>query len=139
MVDNVTLTRLPDGYVEPDEPTEADVKSVTEGVITGAFVDEGTMMDDLLKMVAKFATYLVNDYKDAAATNSVGEACGCFQSNSSMQANEDGVRSNADLSMVTAFLCKYGPAHNIALPDGITYDQVAPDGPAVACLRLLHP
>ena len=124
MVDNVTLTRLPDGYVEPDEPTEADVKSVTEGVITGAFVDEGTMMDDLLKMVAKFATYLVNDYKDAAATNSVGEACGCFQSNSSMQANEDGVRSNADLSMVTAFLCKYGPAHNIALPDGITYDQL---------------
>ncbi len=82
------------------------------------------MMDDLLKMVAKFATYLVNDYKDAAATNSVGEACGCFQSNSSMQANEDGVRSNADLSMVTAFLCKYGPAHNIALPDGITYDQL---------------
>ena len=45
MFDNVRLYRLSDEYVEPEEPTEADVESFTEGVINNTFVDEATMKE----------------------------------------------------------------------------------------------
>ncbi len=123
MIDNVTLQQLSDDDTEPDEPTETDITSVTEGIINGTFVGEEQMTDDLLQMLANFSTYLVNDFQAAAAPNSAGETCGCFKSNSTMQNNEDGVRSNADLSMITAFLCKYGPDW-VTLPDGISWSQL---------------
>ncbi len=123
MVDNVRLTRLPDGYVEPTDPIDT-VASITEDVITADFVDEATMQGDLLQMLARFATYLKADFQDCAAPNSLGEACGCFKSNSTMQANEDGVRSNADLGMIAAFLVKYGK-DKVTLPDGVSWDDLA--------------
>lgn len=123
MIDNVRLTRLADDYVEPGDPTEDQVKSVTEGIINGDFVDEATMKGDLLQMLANFSTYLKNDFQQAQSPNSVGEACGCFKSNSTMQNNEDGVRSNADLSMICAFLAKYGK-DKVALPENVTWDDV---------------
>lgn len=116
MIDNFRLTRLPEGYVDPTEKVDS-VKSITEGVITADFVDEATMKGDLLQMLGRFAKYLKNDFQDCAAPNSVGEACGCFKSNSTMQANEDGVRSNADLGMIAAFLVKYGK-DKVTLPEG---------------------
>ena len=122
MVDNVHLTQLPEGYVEPTEPLDT-IGSITEDVITADFVDESTMQGDLLQMLARFSTYLKNDFQDCVATNSVGEACGCFKSNSTMQANEDGVRSNADLGMIAAFLVKYGKG-KVTLPDGVTWDEL---------------
>ena len=122
MIDNVRLVSLPEGYVEPEEKTDS-VKSITEGVITSDFVDEATMKGDLLQMLARFSTYLKNDFQECAATNSMGEACGCFKSNSTMQANEDGVRSNADLGMIAAFLVKYGKG-KVTLPDGVTWDDL---------------
>lgn len=103
--------------------TEESAGSITEDVITSAFVDEPTMQDGLLTMLARFAQYLKNDFQNCQAPNSVGEACGCFKSNSTMQANEDGVRSNADLSMIAAFLVKYGEG-KVALPDGVTWDDL---------------
>ncbi len=123
MIDNVRLVRLADDYVDPGDPTEDQVKSVTEGIINGDFVNEATMQGDLLQMLANFATYLKNDFQPAQATNSAGEACGCFKSNSTMQNNEDGVRSNADLSMVCAFLSKYGK-DKVTLPAGVTWDDI---------------
>ena len=123
MIDNVRLTRLADDYVEPGDPTEDQVKSVTEGIIKGDFTDEATMKGDLLQMLANFATYLKNDFQQAQAPNSAGEACGCFKSNSTMQNNEDGVRSNADLSMICAFLAKYGKG-NVTLPANVTWDDI---------------
>ncbi len=122
MIDNVRLTKLPEGYVEPEEKIDS-VKSITEGVITADFVDEATMKGDLLQMLARFSQYLKDDFQDCAAPNSLGEACGCFKSNSTMQANEDGVRSNADLGMIAAFLVKYGKG-KVTLPEGVTWSDL---------------
>lgn len=123
MVDDVRLQRLPNDTPLPEEPTEADVPSLTEDVITSAFVGEGQMKDDLLQMLANFSAYLKNDFLEAQYPNSVGELCGCFQSNSTMQNNEDGVRSNADLSMIAAFLSKYG-RNKVTLPAGVTWADI---------------
>ncbi len=122
MIDNVRLTQLPEGYVDPSEQQDS-VKSITEGVITADFVNEAVMKGDLLQMLARFAQYLKNDFQDCVATNSIGEACGCFKSNSTMQANEDGVRSNADLGMIAAFLVKYGKG-KVTLPEGVTWTDL---------------
>ena len=124
MFDHVRLYRLPDDYVEPQDPTEADVESPTEGRVTGDFVAEPQMQQDLLQMLANFATYLKNDFQLCAAPNSLGEACGCFKGENTMGANEQGVRPNADLSMICAFLVKYGKQHSVTLPDGVTWDDL---------------
>ena len=122
-IDDVRLVRLSDSYVEPEEPTESSVVSPTEGVITSAFVPETEMKSDLMAMMARFAQYMKADYQDCAAPNSVGEACGAFRSNSSMTNGEDGVRPNADLSMLCAFLSKYGRG-KVELPAGVTWDDI---------------
>ena len=122
-IDNVHLYQIPDSYVEPEDPTEAEVTSPREGVINNLFVGEAEMKDDLMNMLAKFAKYLKNDWKDCASPNSVGEACGAFKCNSTMNSNEDGVRSNADLSMISAFLVKYGK-DKVALPEGVTWNDL---------------
>lgn len=98
-------------------------QEVTEGVIDGHFVDEATMKGDLLQMLANFAQYLKNDFKQAQAPNSIGEECGCFMSYSTMKNNEDGVRTNADLSMVAAFLVKYARG-KVILPSGVSWEDL---------------
>ena len=120
MFDNVRLYRLSDDYVEPEVPTEQDVESPTEDVVKGDFVAEAQMKSDLLQMLANFATYLKNDYQDCAAPNSVNEACGCFKGENTMANNEQGVRPNADLSMICAFLVKYGK-DKVTLPQGVSW------------------
>ena len=123
MIDDVKLQKLPDGYEEPADPTEADVESCTEGVITSDFVEESRMKDDILQMLADFALYLKNDFQNCEYTNSIGEECGAFKCNSTMNSNEDGVRSNADLSMICAFLVKYAEG-KVNLPEGVTWDDL---------------
>ena len=81
---------------------------------------EAQLQDSLLQMLARFTTYMKADYQACQEPNSVGEACGCFRSNNTMKSNEDGVRTNADLSMVCAFLCKYA-RHQVTLPQGVTW------------------
>ena len=119
MIDNVRLYQLPEGYVEPIEP----VSSPTEGVITSNFVTEENMKLDLLKMLANFAVYMKNDFQDCAAPNSVGEVCGCFKGENTMANDERGVRPNADLSMICAFLVKYGKKV-VKLPDGVLWEDL---------------
>ena len=104
-------------------PTEADVASPTEGRITPDFVDEQAMKTDLMKMLARFAQYVKADYQDCTAPNSAGEACGAFKSNSTMTNGEDGVRPNADLSMICAFLVKYGK-DKVELPAGVIWTDL---------------
>ena len=125
-IDDVRLLAIPDDYVEPSVigGKETDVASPTEGVITHDFVPEATMMQDLLQMLANFSTYLVNDYQACAAANSLGEACGCFKGESTMASNEAGVRTNADLSMICAFLVKYAKPAGVTLPDGVTWETI---------------
>ncbi|MDD4970570.1 MAG: hypothetical protein PHT07_14180 [Paludibacter sp.] len=103
--------------------TEESVSSPTEGVITSNFVNETTMKGDLLQMLANFMAYVKSDYVDAAATNSVNEACGYFKGENSAGSNEQGVRPNADLSMICAFLYKYGK-DKVTLPTGVTWSDV---------------
>ena len=123
MIDDVKIYQIPESYVEPGEPTETSVASPTEGIINSNFVGETEMKADLMSMLAKFAQYMKADYQDCAAPNSVGEACGAFRSNSSMTNGEDGVRPNADLSMICAFLVKYGK-DKVDLPAGVTWTDL---------------
>ena len=125
--DNFTLTLLPEGGV-PDGPTveggtEDEVTSPTEGVITHEFVPEATMQNDLLQMLANSMRYAANIWYNCVATNDKNEECGYFRANSAGNSNEDGVRTNADFSMICAFLYKYGRG-KVTLPDGITWDAV---------------
>lgn len=123
MMDDFRLEKVSDEVVEPDEPTEQDVASPTEDVIDHTFVGEAEMKGGLLQMVANFAAWMKADFQEAQQPNNAGEACGCFRSNSTMQNNEDGVRSNADLGMLCAFLVKYGPGR-VTLPAGVAWDDI---------------
>ena len=120
MIDDIRLYAMPDDYVEPEEPEEV---SPTEGTVVSDFVAEKTMKSDLLQMLANFATYLKNDFQEAQAPNSVGEACGCFKGENTMANDERGVRPNADLSMICAFLVKYGK-DKVTLPQGVTWNDI---------------
>ena len=123
LLDNVRLYDITDEVITPD-PTETEVASPTEGVITNAFVGESEMKTDLLSMLAKFSTYMVNDWNQCSATNSINESCGFFKGENSGGNNEQGVRPNADLSMICAFLVKYGKPAGVTLPDGVTWDKL---------------
>ena len=100
------------------------IPSYTEGVITSDFVSEADMKSDLLQMLANFSTYMVNDWQEAQYPNSVGEACGCFKGENTMGNDERGVRPNADLSMICAFLVKYAKPAGVSLPTGITWSRI---------------
>ena len=123
MMDNVRLYELPDDYVEPEQPDETDVESPTEGVITHDFVPEAQMKDDLLQMLANFSRWMKNDFQPCEAPNSIGEVCGCFRGENTMANDERGVRPNADLSMICAFLVKYAK-DKVTLPEGVAWTDV---------------
>ena len=123
MLDDVRLYRLSDDYVEPEEPTETDVTSPTEGIITHDFVPEAEMKDDILQMLADFSLWMKNDFQPCTAPNSIGEVCGCFRGENTMANDERGVRPNADLSMICAFLTKYAK-DKVTLPAGVTWTDL---------------
>jgi hypothetical protein len=100
---------------------EAD--SPTEGAINGDFIDENEMQAGLLQMLARFATYMKNDFLDCVEPNSIGEVCGCFRGENTMGNDERGVRPNADLGMICAFLVKYAKG-KVSLPEGVTWDDI---------------
>ncbi|MBQ0022267.1 MAG: hypothetical protein KBT29_03400 [Prevotellaceae bacterium] len=123
IIDNFRLYDMKD-YIVPEEPTETSVFSPTEGVITTNFVSETEMKADLLQMLANFSKYMVNDFQECQAPNSKNEACGAFKGENTMGNDERGVRPNADLSMICAFLVKYGKAAGVTLPEGVTWDKI---------------
>ena len=91
--------------------------------VLGDLVAEASMQSDLLQMLADFATYMKHDFQDCAAPNSIGEACGCFKGEHTMANDERGVRPNADLSMICAFLSKYGKG-KVSLPADVTWTDI---------------
>ena len=91
--------------------------------VLGDLVAETSMQSDLLQMLADFATYMKHDFQDCAAPNSIGEACGCFKGEHTMANDERGVRPNADLSMICAFLSKYGKG-KVSLPADVTWTDI---------------
>lgn len=123
LIDNFRLFDM-SSYVEPEAPTENDVSSPTEGVINSDFVAEEAMKSDLLQMLANFSKYMVNDFQECQATNSINEACGAFKGENTMANDERGVRPNADLSMICAFLVKYGKPAGVTLPAGVTWAKI---------------
>ncbi len=86
------------------------------------FVPEDSLQAGLLQMLADFMPYATSLYVDAP-DNADGEKCGYFRANSAGESNEDGVRTNADMAMVCAMLCEYGPG-SVTLPDGIEFDSL---------------
>lgn len=103
---------------------EDSIPSPTEGVITAEFIEEEEMKADLLQMLADFTQYMVNDFLECETPNSLNEECGCFKGENTMGSNEKGVRPNADLSMVCAFLVKHGKPAGVTLPEGITWNKI---------------
>ncbi len=101
-------------------------QSPTEGVLTSTFVSENEMKADMLQMLADFSLYMKNNWNNAQAPNSVNESCGFFsaEGNNTAAANEQGVRPNADLSMVCAFLVKYGKPAGVTLPAGVSWTDI---------------
>ncbi|MCR5180918.1 MAG: hypothetical protein K6C30_06860 [Bacteroidaceae bacterium] len=124
-VDDVRLISVPDDYVEPSivGGRETDVASPTEGVITHEFVDEATMMQDLLQMLADHLVYMKSRYTPCSSATTKGEACGYFKDTEGSNNDEKVVRPNADFSMVCAFLYRYAQG-KVTLPEGITWDEV---------------
>ena len=99
-------------------------QSPTEGVLTQEFVGESVMQNDLMQMLANFSKYMKDDFQDCQYPNSRDEVCGCFKGEATMRSNEQGVRPNADLSMICAFLVKYGKGAGVTLPSGVTWNDL---------------
>ena len=87
------------------------------------FVPEAQMKDGLLQMLADFTTYMKNDFQPCQAPNSLDEPCGCFRGENTMANDERGVRPNADLGMICAFLVKYAKGR-VQLPADVTWDDL---------------
>ncbi|MCR5464831.1 MAG: hypothetical protein K6F06_09910 [Bacteroidales bacterium] len=102
-----------DSYVSP-----------TEGVITQDFVPEYEMERGLLESLALFSQYISKDYLPVGSPNAENDKCGCFKGEKTMTSTEKGVRVNADLSMLCAFLVKYAKPLGISLPKGVTYERL---------------
>ena len=52
-------TDVTEEYVELGEPTEDQVKSVTEDIINDDFIDEATMQGDLLQILANLIFFFI--------------------------------------------------------------------------------
>ncbi|WP_434504064.1 hypothetical protein [Prevotella sp.] len=63
------------------------------------FVDENRLKSDIMNSLSDFSRYLRADFD---VDN------GVFKGENTMMSDEKGVRTNADLSMISAFLCRYG-------------------------------
>lgn len=100
------------------------LQSPTEGVISHDFVNEKAMKADLLQMLARFSQYMVEDWNQCQEPNSLGESCGFFKGENSGGSDERGVRPNADLSMICAFLVKYAKPAGVKLPQGVSWEKI---------------
>ena len=87
------------------------------------FANEKQLKADLMQMLATFTTYMKADFQDCVEPNADGEPCGCFRGENTMGSDERGVRPNADLSMICAFLVKYGK-EKVTLPEGVTWNDL---------------
>ncbi len=80
--------------------------------------------DEALQMIADFTPYLYNNYQKIDERNQRNEPMATFRGENTYGNNEQGVRHNADLSMICAFLCKYAKG-KVVLPEGVSWDSLA--------------
>ena len=80
-------------------------------------------IDTALQMLADFTPYLYKQYLPIEEKNSKGETIATFRGENTFGNNEQGVRHNADLSMICAFLCKYAKG-KVDLPDSVSWDKL---------------
>ncbi len=92
-------------------------------VLSVALRAESLHTDSALQMLADFTPYLYMQYVPIEDRNSKGEALATFRGENTFGNNEQGVRHNADLSMICAFLCKYAKG-KVTLPDPVTWDRL---------------
>lgn len=79
--------------------------------------------DAALQMLADFTPYLYNQYQEISDKNSKGEPLATFKGENTFGNNEQGVRHNADLSMICAFLCKYAKG-KVTLPQQVSWERL---------------
>ena len=91
--------------------------SMSAQSLSSDFIDEATMKKDLIQMLANFTQYVKADYQD------IDNDYGCFRGENTMGSDEKGVRTNADMGMVCAFLCRYGGTQ-ARLPQGVTWQDL---------------
>lgn len=120
-IDNFKLTR--NGDAAEDEEPVIEPASPTEGTITHDFVNEADMKADLNQMLANFAQYMVNNVQTISSKNNKNESMISFKGENTLGNNEQGVRHNADMSMICAYLAKYAKG-TATLPEGITWEQI---------------
>ena len=104
----------------------ADAAAAARGplaTVNHDFVPEHVMMRDLMQMLADFSRYMSGNVEAIADTNSAGESMISFRGENTLGNNEQGVRHNADMSMVCAALCRYGRGL-VTLPDGVTWERI---------------
>lgn len=70
-----------------------------------------------LSMLANFTTYITGDYQY------IDSQYACFRGENTMESNEQGVRPNADLSMISAFMCRYAK-DKVNLPANVSWQQL---------------
>ena len=76
-----------------------------------------------LQMLADFVPYMTANYLPMDTVNKSGEQMATFKGEDTFGNNEQGVRHNADLSMVCAFLCKYARG-SVRLPHNVEWKQL---------------
>ena len=76
-----------------------------------------------LQMLADFTPYLYNQYQEIEDKNTNGESLASFKGENTFGNNEQGVRHNADLSMICAFLCKYAKG-KVTLPQQVSWERL---------------
>lgn len=122
-IDNVRLVRTGEPGTTPDPEPQPVGDSPTEGVITHDFVGEAQMTADLMQMLADFTRYMTNNVQTISDKNREGDAMISFKGENTLGNNEQGVRHNADMSMICAYLVKYAK-DKVKLPEGIDWAKI---------------
>ena len=93
-------------------------------IVTATHAATTDDFDLALQMLADFTPYMSNQYQVIDDKNTLGESMATFKGENTFGNNEQGVRHNADLSMICAFLCKYAKG-KVTLPSTVTWDKLA--------------
>ena len=93
-------------------------------IVTATHAATTDDFDLALQMLADFTPYMSNQYQEIDDKNTLGESMATFKGENTFGNNEQGVRHNADLSMICAFLCKYAKG-KVTLPSTVTWDKLA--------------
>ena len=92
-------------------------------IVTATHAATTDDFDLALQMLADFTPYIYKQYQEIDDKNSLGEPIATFKGENTFGNNEQGVRHNADLSMICAFLCKYAKG-KVTLPTPVTWERL---------------